>query len=153
QWKKYCAGNEFWLALAQNPWIEDFCKKFPGFVVYGELVPTQGQAFSYGQNPREFKVYAFDIYDQNTRKFLTLEELNNLDWTMIYCSDGNPLEVEEDIWDNWVPKVAMVPYEPDKIREYSVGPSLVPHAKNKREGIVIKTLDERRDPRFGRIIL
>lgn len=153
QWKKYCAGNEFWLALAQNPWIEDFCKTFPGFVLYGELVPTQGTAFSYGQKPREFRVFAFDVYDQIAHKFLSCQELDNIGWVYHYMVGETFVHASLVHKYHWVPTVDMLPYDPEKIRALSVGPSLIEHAGNKREGIVIKTLDERYDPRLGRIIL
>ncbi|HSH95282.1 MAG TPA: RNA ligase family protein, partial [Roseimicrobium sp.] len=52
-----------------------------------------------------------------------------------------------------VPHVFKGPFDLAKIRELSDGPSLVAGANNIREGVVVKPLIERTDPKLGRVIL
>ena len=52
-----------------------------------------------------------------------------------------------------VPHVFDGPFDVQKIREFSDGPSLVPGARNIREGVVVKPIRERNDPKIGRVIL
>ncbi len=52
-----------------------------------------------------------------------------------------------------VPYVFSGPFNLKKIRELSDGPSLVPGADNIREGVVVKPVVERTDPKIGRVIL
>lgn len=155
QWKKFATHNEFWMGLAQNPWIENFCNTYPEHVVYGELVPTQvkKQNFAYGQSPRKFRVFVFDIYNLKEHRYLTYLELQNLTWSETHL-EGDVFQ-DRGILDEvyWVPTVSMNPYRPEVMRTLASGPSLVPHAGHIREGIVIKTMDERADPRLGRVIL
>jgi RNA ligase (TIGR02306 family) len=52
-----------------------------------------------------------------------------------------------------VPHVYAGPFDLEKIRELSDGPSLVAGANNIREGVVVKPAVERIDPKIGRVIL
>ncbi len=52
-----------------------------------------------------------------------------------------------------VPSVFEGPFDLQKIRELSDGPSLVAGANHIREGVVVKPAKERTDPKIGRVIL
>jgi RNA ligase (TIGR02306 family) len=52
-----------------------------------------------------------------------------------------------------VPHVFAGPFDLEKIRQLSDGPSLVAGANNIREGVVVKPIVERTDPKIGRVIL
>jgi hypothetical protein len=141
QWKKDVPGSVFWMALRQNPWIEEFCKAHPGLVLYGELVPTQ--KMNYGQSKGSYRIFMFDVLDPSLRdpdqpqgKWLNNQEISDL-----------------GILANWVPTLGIVTYTETLMRELSNGKSTVPGANHIREGIVIKPLTERIQPRFGRVIL
>jgi hypothetical protein len=149
QWKKNIAGSRWWECVKQNPWIESFCKQNPGLVMYGELVPTQ-KRYNYGQKEGKFRLFGFDVYKPAERRYLSYEELQALPFEYIYG------EAEDSIHANilhpfhWVPTIKKGPYTQEDIRQLSVGQSLVPGATNIREGIVIRTIKERKDYK-GRI--
>lgn len=151
QWKKQGSGNSYWECVRQNPWILDFCKKFPNHVLYGELVPTQ--KMKYGQAPGKYRLFGFDVYTPDGR-WLSRKELEQLDFNVTYEEEEGRF-VERHLLDevHWVPEVARLAYAEESIRQFSLGKSLVPHANNIREGIVIRPSNERTDPRFGRVIL
>jgi RNA ligase (TIGR02306 family) len=52
-----------------------------------------------------------------------------------------------------VPPVYRGPYSIEKIREISDGPSLIEGADHHREGVVVRPVKERHDPKVGRVIL
>jgi len=52
-----------------------------------------------------------------------------------------------------VPRVFAGEFKLEKIRELSDGPSLINGANNIREGVVVKPIAERTDPKIGRVIL
>jgi hypothetical protein len=56
--KAKCVWNH---ALAQNPAIEEWCRAHPGYTLYGEVVPTQGDVFRYGCAPGQVRFFLFDI--------------------------------------------------------------------------------------------
>jgi RNA ligase (TIGR02306 family) len=150
QWKKQ-GSNAWWVCLHQNPWILDFCQSHPGYVLYGELVPTQ--KLKYAQEPGKYRLFAFDVLSPEG-KWLSYYELETLPWVHTYLS-GEDFE-NDGILQHWVPTVSIEKYEasnPDKYRAYSNGQSLVDHAGHLREGIVIKPTTERNVEHFGRLIL
>lgn len=158
QWKKDVPGQVFWTALRQNQWIEEFCRMYPGLVLYGELVPTQ--KLKYGQDPGKYRVFGFDVLDPSKKgpglpqgKWLSYEELRNLGFSHTYL-EGERF-VERDLLDevHWVPTIAFVSYDAQTVRKYASGKSLVGHADHIREGCVIRPMVERQDPRFGRVVL
>jgi hypothetical protein len=154
QWKKDILGNAFWAALRQNPWIKSFCERYPGFVLYGELVPTQ--KLKYGQQSGVYRVFAFDVLDinQTPHKWLNLSELKALDWDYgEYEASGELYPISILDIDHWVPTVHQGAYTVAATRLLASGQSLVPGANHIREGVVIKPIEERRDPHFGRVIL
>lgn len=58
-WKR--KGNSIWRqALKNNSDIELFCTGFPGYTLYGEVVPAQ-TGFDYGIGPNSTEVFFFDI--------------------------------------------------------------------------------------------
>jgi len=153
QWKKDVVGCAFWTALRQNPWIESFCRQHPQLVLYAELVPTQ--TLNYGQEKGQYKVFGFDVLDpiEDRGKWLSYAELEALHFKYSYW-DGKEY-VSSGLLDevHWVPTVAVVPYNEGRVRFYANGASLVANATHLREGVVIKPMQERYDPHFGRVIL
>jgi hypothetical protein len=59
-WKAPDSPCVWWKALAQNPWIEEYCKANEGAVLYGEVLPTQ-KGYLYGNQSGEVRFFVFDI--------------------------------------------------------------------------------------------
>ena len=58
-WKR--EGSSIWRqALKDNPDIQLFCEGFPGYTLYGEVVPSQ-KGFDYGVDPGKAEVFLFDV--------------------------------------------------------------------------------------------
>lgn len=60
-WKSETANCVWRSAVQQNPRIEAWCREHPGHTLYGEVVPTQGDKFTYGCQPGQVKFFLFDI--------------------------------------------------------------------------------------------
>jgi len=120
QWK-LDGPNVWWNVARQFPQIEKWCRENPGKVLYGEVGPTQ-KGFRYGAEDGETFFFAFDVYDTETKTW---------SWP------GNLGFVPT------VPVLHIGEYRPEIIKQYVDGPSVVPGAKNIREGIVISSRERR----------
>ena len=137
QWKAPGTGTVWHKALEQNPWIEEWLKKFPGHALYGEVTPTQAK-FTYGCKPGEVKFFVFDIY---TPEGTWVSE----DDFLAYDFQGlDPRRV---------PFLYLGPFSQEKLEECSTGPSKVPGASHIREGAVCKPVKERSARGLGRVLL
>lgn len=133
EWKAENASSIWWKALAGNPWIETFCRQFPGDVLYGEVFGNV-QSLKYGAQGTEVFFRAFDV-------------LHGGEWREY---DDWIQQVEEC---NRVPVVFAGAFDFDALVKLSDGPSLIPGANHIREGIVVRPIPERRDPHQGRVHL
>jgi len=132
-WKKEDPNNLWWKVIAQNPEIEVWCRAHPGLALYGEAY-GQVQNLKYGAKPGEIRFAGFDIL-KNT-KWLDFDEAREL---------GSSLP--------WVPLIYRGPFCKVKILAFAEGDSIIPFAQNIREGVVVKPIHERTDPRIGRVQL
>jgi len=152
QWKKELPGSAWWTCLKQNLWIEEFCRQYPGHVLYGELVPTQ-KPYMYGQKDGKCRLFAVDVFDLSRRCFLSYSDLLDLTWCHLYA-EGEDFQARGILNEvHWVPTLFRGPYDPGAMRTLAEGVSMVPHASHIREGMIIKPLTERRDNRMGRVIM
>lgn len=105
-------------------------------IVYGELIgtPYQGK-FNYGQKQGELGFRVFDISCN----------LQYLDWTL-FESLCNKYKVQ------MVPVLYRGPFSMDVVKKYAAGDTTM-GATNIREGVVIRPVVERHDPRIGRVVL
>jgi RNA ligase-like protein/uncharacterized protein len=133
-WKAPSSGCKFRQALVDNPEIEDFCKANPGYVLYGEVTPTQ-KGFDYGCEPNEVRFFAFDVKDPHGH-WLEHDEAAKL------LQAAGIVDI--------APVLYRGPYDKQAIANLVSGPSAVKGAKHIREGIVIKSIPERREPGVGR---
>lgn len=133
EWKAPNDADIWWKALKANPWIEEFCRKFPGDILYGEVFGNV-QSLKYGAGPGEVFFRAFDV-------------LHNGVWRE---------------WDDWttgmlpsqvVPVVYRGPFDFDKLVSLSDGQSMIPAAPHIREGIVVRPIPERTHEHLGRVHL
>ncbi len=131
-WKSPNSTCIFRRAVKELKWIEEWCREHEGYVLWGELTPTQG-GFEYGSKHVQF--FVFDIR----------------------TPDGKWLDREHDeagllaqLMDYSVPILYQGPYDLEVIKKFVDGPSMVPLAKNIREGVVIKTATEKHKTGIGR---
>ena len=132
--------NSWWIALNQNPWIEEWCRNNPDVVVYGEVFGSdiQGHKFHYGYQSGNLGVRIFDVLEN--AKWISFHELKT-------NSKYDGL--------NLVPVVYFGNH--DKELLYSLieeNETAIECGTNHiREGIVIKLQNERTDFKIGRVAL
>jgi hypothetical protein len=142
QWKAPGSNSLWHRALADNEWIEAWCREHEGYALYGEITPTQ-KAFTYGAkldkngSPTKIRFFAFDVLDPtgewwDYRKF-------SFDLTA-----GQVTEAEV------VPHLYIGPYYDGLLEKFVDGPSFVHGAGHIREGVVAKTTTERTQRGLGR---
>lgn len=119
QWKAENSSNIFRNVLSHRPWIEAWCRDHEGYLLYGEVVPTQGEKWTYGDDycPQFF------IFDIRT-------------------PDGQWVHDNDDLWDELydgilVPEIYRGPFNNDLITEKFVGGRSI-LGNHIREGVVIR---------------
>jgi RNA ligase (TIGR02306 family) len=126
-------GNIWWRVLDTHGWIVEWCKSNPDCVLYGEVFGSV-QDLRYGAADGELFFRAFDVM------------LPGGDWMHAdMFADVLPAAYR-------VPQLYVGPYCPTKTEEMSrmKRSTLADHVA---EGIVVKPLRERRDPKLGRVAL
>lgn len=135
-WKSPKSDCVWRKALAQNDWIERFCREHEGMVLYGEVVPTQ-KGFNYGCENGEVKFFVFDIRH----------------------SSGNYVNKAYALNDPYITTVPVIYHGPapsDLAAEFADGRTQVKGANHIREGVVVTVADQdpqRRVRGLGRIQL
>jgi hypothetical protein len=132
QWKAENANCIWRSVLKSQPWIEEWCRANPGYGLYGEITPTQGEKFEYGS--KEPQLFAFDIRTPEGT------------WT---SREEHPIPMDSN---HWVP-VLWIGLFKDIPWELADGKTTVPGAKGIREGFVIRPVKERHVRGLGRLIL
>lgn len=128
--------NKWWVALDRTPGLRKLCEENPDYIVYGELVGMTG-GMNYGYKNGEFAIHAFDIMKDG--KFLNFEDA-------YYMATSYGLK--------WTPILERnTPFNFDKVCEMAEGFSTIQEANHIREGVVVKPLIERIDPKIGRVCL
>lgn len=133
EWKKKEGGSNWWRVLDQNPWIENWLYDHQDMVLYGEVFGWVAK-LKYGAKQGQLWFRAFDILDGT--RYLDAEEF----------IAALPEE-------HRAPSLGIMPFDFEKLQALADGPSLVPGAKNIREGIVIKPLKERQHYKLGRMMV
>ena len=136
QWKAETANCIWRSVLKNNPWIGEWCRAHPGYGLYGEVTPTQGDKWQYGRAEPQF--FTFDIRHPEGK----------------WCNPA-PFDPETPFLNTvrWVPVLYTGPFDWEVIRTLVDGPTTVPGAKGIREGIVIRPITERHVRGLGRLIL
>jgi RNA ligase (TIGR02306 family) len=122
-WRKHDNTNIWSRVALKFPWIEAFCRAWPGFTLYGEVTPTQ-PGFAYGFATEE-QFFAIDV--------------RRPDGTWI---DKKTLYKLSEI-QRFVPVIYEGPYSSSLTHTWAEGNSLVEGAKNIREGVVVSAMEER----------
>jgi len=134
-WKAADSNCAWRRALVDNPWIGEFCRNNPGYVLWGEITPTQG-GFDYITSPNQKGKIQFFAFDVRTPKGEW--EPKNIAWHLIDNYGGR-----------FVPVLYDGPYDYDVIKGIVDGKSAT-GANHVREGIVITALDDRTVRGLGR---
>jgi len=133
EWKKKEGGSNWWKALQQNSWIENWIIDHPDLVLYGEVFGWV-QPLRYGAKPEQLFFRAFDV----------------MEGTQFWDADKFLAEIPES---KRVPSFGIIPFDFEKLKALADGNSLIPGANHMREGIVIKPVKERNHPELGRVML
>lgn len=142
-WKAPTSSCAWRRALKDNPWIEKWCRRNPGYALYGEITPTQ-KGFDYGSGDK-VKFFLFDIRTPGgwwADKDSSLYTASSI--------PGVPSEAYQILPSHQVPVLYKGPFDIEKIRRLVDGKSTVPGANHIREGVVIKSVPERTVPHLGR---
>ena len=103
-------------------------------ILYGEVF-GKVQSLHYGKS-KDIDFLAFDLYLDG--KFVSVERFWDL--TSVF---GVPT----------VPSFGYVPYSLERIKELASGKSFVEGADHVKEGVVIKPLEDRHEPKLGRVVM
>ena len=133
EWKKREGGSNWWRVVEQNPWIEEWCLANQDKVLYGEVYGWV-QALKYGAKPGQLFFRAFDILDGT-------EHLGYEDFVAALPQEHR------------VPSLGVMQFDFGQVQALADGPSLVPGASNRREGVVVKPVKERKHWKLGRVAL
>jgi len=136
-WLEDRPGLVWWQVVRDNPKLVEFCKEHPELTVYGEVVGFTGASKTprYGYPEGKVGFYVFDML--RGTNWLDYDEMLSL------CKAAGFLTA---------PEVARLPFDFSKVKELADGPSLIPGAKHKREGVVVRPLKERQEL-VGRAVL
>lgn len=132
-WKAPSSNCIWRKVLKANPWIEEWCRAHEGYVLWGEVTPTQG-GYEYGSKEPQF--FVFDVRTPEGK------------WLDESTTEG--LDILSNLYGQSVPRLYKGPFNLEKIKELVDGPSTIKGATNIREGVVIKTLPERHVHGLGR---
>jgi len=133
------AGSIYWFPFTLEPvrkLVEELGRAHRQVILFGEVYGSKIQSFHYGL-----------LGTLGFRAFDLLLDGHYMDWPdfLTLCSRYS---VET------VPVLATIPFDLDEIRRYSEGKTqLIAKDAHIREGVVVRPLRERTDPRVGRVIL
>lgn len=133
------AASIYWFPFTLEPvrtMIEQFQQTHRQVILFGEVYGSKIQSFHYGfKGTMGFR--AFDLLIDG--KYLDWQEFVTL------C---------ESYGVQTVPLVATIPFSLDTVKLYSEGKTLLMQQDSHiREGLVVRPLQERTDPRIGRVLL
>jgi hypothetical protein len=141
EWKRESEANLWWKALRLYPAIQNFLFANPGTCVYGEVY-GQVQDLKYGTNPGEIRIAVFDILHEG--RWVSAAD----------CMDFAPNPSGPPAFTlPWVPLIASCEFNYDTILALADGKTAILGADHVREGIVVKPLHERWNPKCGRVNL
>ena len=135
-------GTSTWADVALKYGLSAKLANHPGMLIYGETYGNNSD-MSYGVERQKEgdRFAAFDVYDTNKGEWLSYDEFRD------FCEDLDipvaPI-MRSGFWNEQT-------YE--DLSKLAEGKTTLPGADHVREGFVIRPVNERLDPRFGRVIL
>lgn len=133
------ASSTYWYPLSLEPvrtLVESLANKHRQVILFGEIYGSKIQSFHYGLHG----VLGFRAFD-------LLLDGHYVDWPdfLAICAKYG---VES------VPTIATIPFDLNEIKRQSEGKTqLMGQDAHIREGVVVRPVNERHDPRVGRVIL
>jgi RNA ligase (TIGR02306 family) len=133
------ASNIYWFPLAQEAvrhLLEELGKEHQQVILFGEIYGSSIQSLHYGQKGT-FGFRAFDLLIDGVYQ----------NWsTLIVICEKYGIEM--------VPVVASMPFDLDSVKRSSAGNTLLMQQDaHMREGVVVRPLVERTNPKIGRVVL
>ncbi len=134
------ASNLYWYPSTLPP-VRALLEHFAALghqhvVLFGEVFGSKVQNLSYGKTNGNLGFAVFDLYVDG--KYLDFAEFH-----AICTAKGVPM----------VPIIFRGPFDIEAIKAASTGPTTVGDQDHIREGVVVKPIVERTDPKIGRVIL
>ena len=126
-WKSENSTCGFRRILKEQPWIEEWCREHEGYVLWGELTPTQ-KGFDYGSKNLQF--FVFDILGPDGK----------------WLEDDHEFRVQ--LMHHSVPLLYKGNYYEHVVKELVDGQSKL--GKHIREGVVVTSIPERHVRGLGR---
>ncbi len=133
------ASNTYWFPFTLEPvraLLDRLGQEHRQVILFGEIYGSKIQSLNYGQ-----------IGKLGFRAFDLLIDGHYLNWPeFVACCQESGIET--------VPVVATTPFHLDEVKRSSEGKTLLMQEKpHMREGVVIKPVQERNDPKIGRVVL
>lgn len=126
--------DDVWCRTAKMYELDEKLRRVPGIAIYGEIYGSV-QNLRYGMEPGEIGFAVFDAYHIERKEWLSHVEL----WTL--C---------ENLHLPVVPLLYVGPWRTE-LTKLAEGTSTI--ASHPREGMVVKSMVERRDSKIGRVAL
>lgn len=133
-WKLEDEKSIWWKAAKKYPNLTALLAANPGFVAYGEVF-GQVQDLKYGRTGVDLMFF----------------DLMRPDGTFLNARDAYAIFMEYGV--PMVPALEITTFDREKCLALAEGPSMVEGAKHLREGCVIRPVQERVHPDFGRVVL
>lgn len=141
QWRKSEPTNVYWETVKQHPWIEGWCKAHPGLVLWGEIFGDV-QDLNYGCAKGQYEFRVFDI-------FITGDESAGFRPATAWMNDARLRTVPVILGGSeYHPEV--MEFDFDKLVELAEKDSAFGGVM---EGLVVQPVNDRYDPRIGRVKL
>lgn len=150
-YRQEAPGGFFWRAMHENPWLKVLCEQNPDAVVYGELFGKVQKTRYAAQGNQVF----FRVFDIMTPKGYMNQEtkINAIKVAVLTAKGINALPLDFNWETAYVPILYVGPYNKQVVLDTMTGPSVIPGAKNLREGCVVKPLKEMWCQEIGRLII
>lgn len=133
------ANSTYWYPLSLEPvrrLIEALASEHRQVILFGEIYGSKIQSFHYGLHG----VLGFRAFD-------LLLDGHYMDWPAF-------LDICTKYGVESVPTLATIPFDLSEVKRYSEGRTqLMSQDAHIREGVVVRPVSERHDPRVGRVIL
>jgi RNA ligase (TIGR02306 family) len=130
-------GNAYWRAARETELMSVLAQMGGDvegtIVLYGELLGVQDLKYGYEKGRLGFRL--FDV--------MLDEQYLNYDEVMEFIRDSIPM----------APVLYRGPFSPEVVAKFTSGTTLIDGATHMREGVVIRPVKERYDPKLGRVIL
>ena len=172
KWRQWFPGEEkrsigAWAKILKIPdfhIVWDFLRKHPRYALYGEVVgPSVQKGYAYGVPDGEVRIRFFEIYDMHEPRwpktgvdgemYEPLEGFGKfMDWWKIKNYLSEDVDCYQLFRKFWVPVIYAGPYDQKMLLAACEGNSTIKEDLV-REGIVVRPVHERFEPRFGRAIL